>query len=131
MTGVEWRIAALCGQLADGELARLLADAGAGAALQRVLDAARAGKPAKISAADLDDLEDAAAGIGIDGLTTGVRSLDRGSISTRLPGFGGSGPHFAWVCPQRACTRVELDAPDPIPLCAISGQPLERRTQPG
>jgi hypothetical protein len=130
MTGVEWRIAALCEQFADGELSQLLTDAGAEVVLRRVLDAVRAGKPANISVTDLDDLEEAAAGIGIDGLTTGVRALDGKGISTHLPGIGGGGPHFAWVCPRRACTRVELDTPDAAPVCAITGQLLERRTQP-
>ncbi len=128
MTAVETRIAALCEQLADRELSRLLADAGAEAVLRRVLEAVRAGEPAKVSLADLDSLEDAAASAGIDGLTTSARAFDRG-ISTRLPGIGGSGPHFAWVCPHRRCTRVELDTPDVPPVCAISGQPLERRAQ--
>jgi hypothetical protein len=131
VTAVEWRIEALCGQLADGELSQMLADAGAGDVLERVLDAVRAGKPAEITVADLNDLEDAAARIGIDGLTTGVRAPGGGNLATRLPGFGGGGPHFAWVCPQHVCARVELDTPDPVPACAISGQPLERRTQPG
>jgi hypothetical protein len=130
MTGLEWRIAALCEQLSDGQLSQLLADAGVEIVLRRVLDAVRAGMPAKISVADLDNLEEVAAGIGIDGLTTGVRSLDGRGISTHLPGIGGGGPHFAWVCPRRACTRVELDTPDAAPVCAITGQLLERRIQP-
>jgi hypothetical protein len=82
MTAVEWRIAALCEQLADEELSRLLADADAETVLRRVLDAIRAGEPAKVSAADLDALEDAAASAGIDGLTTGVRAFDRGHLDT-------------------------------------------------
>jgi hypothetical protein len=131
MTGVEWRIAELCAQLADGELPRLLAGAGAEATLERVLASIRSGEPAKVTSEDLDTLEDAAARIGIDGLTTGVRSLERGTISTRLPGISGAGPHFAWVCPQHACTRVELDTPGSAAVCAVSGRPLERRTQPG
>ncbi len=130
MTGVEWRIAALCEQLADGELPQMLADAGAEVTLRRVLDAVRAGEPADVSLADLDGLEETAASIGIDGLTTGVRALDGRGISTRLPGIGTGGPHFAWICPQHACTRVELDIPDATPECAITGRPLERRTQP-
>jgi hypothetical protein len=128
MTAVGWRIAALCEQLADEELSRLLADADAETVLRRVLDAIRADEPAKVSVADLDALEDAAASVGIDGLTTGVRAIDRG-ISTHLPGIRPGGPYFAWVCPQHACTRVELDTPDTAPVCAVSGQPLERRIQ--
>ena len=128
MTGVEWRIAALCAQLADGELLRLLEDAGAEATLRRVLAAVQAGKPADVSLTDLDSLEEVAARIGIDGLTTGVRALDVRGISTHLPGIGG--PHFAWICPQRACTRVELDIPAAAPVCAISGHSLDRITQP-
>jgi hypothetical protein len=131
MTGVEWRIAALCGQLRDGELSQMLTDAGAGATLARVLDAVRAGDLVKVSAADLDGLEDAAASIGIDGLTTGVRAVDGPGIMTRLPGIGRSSPDFAWICPQHACTRVELGTPDVMPVCPISGRELERRTQPG
>lgn len=129
MAGAEWRIAELCAQLADDELPRLLADAGAEASLQRILDAIRSAELAKVTPADLDALDDAAASIGIDGLTTGVRALDPGAMSTRLPGIGGGGIHFAWVCPQHACTRVELDMPADAPVCAVSGQPLERRTQ--
>jgi hypothetical protein len=129
VTGVEWRVAALCTQLADDQLARLLTDAGAEPVLARVLDTVRAGKPAEVSPADLDALEETAASIGIDGLTTGVRSLDSATISTRLPGIGGSGPHFAWVCPQKACTRVELDTLGTKPICAISGEQLTRTTQ--
>ena len=131
MTGVEWRIAALCGQLRDGELSQMLTDAGAGATLSRVLDAVRAGNLVKVSVADLDGLEDAAASIGIDGLTTGVRAVDGPGIVTRLPGIGRSSPDFAWTCPQHACTRVELGTPDVMPVCSISGRELERRTQPG
>jgi hypothetical protein len=131
MTGVEWRIAALCGQLRDSELSQMLIDAGAGTTLTRVLDAVRAGDLGKVSAADLDGLEDAAASIGIDGLTTGVRAVDGPGIVTRLPGIGRSSPDFAWICPQHACTRVELGTPDVMPVCPISGRELERRTQPG
>jgi hypothetical protein len=130
MTGVEWRIAALCTQLADGELSRRLANADAKAALARVLDAIRFGEPSSISPADLDALEDAAAGIGIDGLTTGARSLGSGNIATGLPGLSENGPHFAWVCPLRACARVELDIPDDTPGCAIGERALDRMTQP-
>lgn len=129
MAGVAWRIAALCEQLADGELERELAHAGAKETLKRVLDAIRAGAPVEVSVADLDELDKAAASIGIDGLTTGVRDADLPSIGTRLPGTG-PGPDFAWTCPQRACARVELGAPDVMPVCAVSGRGLDRRIQP-
>jgi hypothetical protein len=132
MSGIEWRIEALCSQLADGELEGLLTGAGAGEALNRVVGLVRACEPAKISVADLDTLEDAAARASIDGLTTGVRAFDGGGLSTRLPGMGGNGPHFAWVCPQRSCTRIYLDMrAGAAPQCAISGRALERITQPG
>jgi hypothetical protein len=129
VAGVEWRIAALCEQLADGELEQELAHTGAKEALKRVLEAIRAGAPVKVSVADLDELDKAAASIQIDGLTTGVRDADLPSIETRLPGIG-HGPDFAWTCPQRACARVELGVPDVMPVCAVSGRVLDRRTQP-
>ena len=131
MTGVEWRVAALCEQLADGELSQMLTDAGAGAVLTRVLDAIRSGDLGNVSATDLDGLENAAASIGIDGLTTGVRAVDGAGIRTRLPGISPGGTDFSWTCPQRACTRVELGTPNVMPVCAISGRKLDRRAHTG
>jgi hypothetical protein len=129
VAAVEWRIAALCEQLADGELEQELAQAGAKETLKRVLDAIRAGAPVKVSTADLDELDKVAASIQIDGLTTGARDAGLPSIGTRLPGTH-RGLDFAWTCPQRACARVELGVPDVDPVCPISGRGFGRGTQP-
>jgi hypothetical protein len=129
MTGVQSRVTALCLHLVNGELSRLLNDAGAGTTLERLLAAVRAGDPSKVSVADLDALEDAAAVLGIDGLTIAVRSTDERGLAVRLPGMDGSGANFAWICPNRICCRVELDLFDTPPICAISGRPLDRMAQ--
>ncbi|MEU7825939.1 hypothetical protein [Catellatospora sp. NPDC049133] len=120
--GVEERIERLCRRNATGELRAFVARAGAGPALEHVLDAIRAGADSATIEAGLDVLEEAMVDAGLDGLTDSVRAF--------VPPIPTSGHAiiFTWVCPQRSCSRVEIatTGAETAPACAISGQPLEQ-----
>jgi len=114
------RLGRLCVQAGDDLRAR--ADRyGVHDALARLTAAARDGSVHNEQlAADLDQLEDAFARHGIDGLTNGGRTYEPWSR-------GGGHPVVAlWACPAaRPCDRLEPG--DDRPHCELLGEPFITR----
>jgi hypothetical protein len=121
------RIAWLCRQLADGdELERLADDAGCGPLLTQIRTMIRAGD-ADSHALDraLDELDEAMARVGLDGVTTPGRyhSVRPGALARR--------PNVvrqARICPQGTCSRLEPEDEAhhaPAPVCAFTGAALK------
>jgi hypothetical protein len=119
------RIASLCRLLADDDLQRLAAEAGAGPLLARIVASVNAGNQNLAALEhDLDALDEALARLGLDGVTTSVRLHQPrpAAPDTPAPDLGGG-----WTCPLEECSRVEPGAASsgPAPVCGFSAQPMQ------
>ncbi|MFD0972951.1 hypothetical protein [Plantactinospora endophytica] len=119
MEPVAHRVGRLCSQATAGQLREYAQRFGAAEVLERIADAVGHGRLDDQLEADLDRLDRAFAGNGIDGLTTGSRGFET------WRGGGGHPTVTGWTCPNRqACPRaVPVDDGDP-PVCGLTGEPF-------
>jgi hypothetical protein len=120
------KISVFCGELEDGELARLADDSGMTEVLERARSAIAAGDIGTQLEADLDAL---------DVFLRGSRSLGMYPPVTRgfrpLPGVAGSTGAQWWTCPRHWCAgRGRVRPQQPAPICAVTGQIAIPRSMP-
>jgi hypothetical protein len=112
------RLELFCEKLGRGEVREIAAELGVTQPLERVLSAVRDSgswdEPAV--SADLDELDSAFSGWGLDGGLTGQFRSFR-----TVPGTGAHPVVDVWMCPARRCSRVvPAVRDDPAPVCAVT-----------
>lgn len=106
----------------EPELPAVLAEAGLPAdRWQELLNAVRGGADEAALTSLLDDVEEAAAGLGIDGVTTGSRQFRPLPAST-----AGVRTVHAWRCPHpHPCGHVQVMPSSAKPVCLLTEDPLK------
>jgi hypothetical protein len=120
------RAAAVCRELARGDLASIAAEIGAGDTLDRIVAAlSRGGEPGSL-AAELDELDTILIRNGVAG---GLMPPSQRTYRVNPAATAEYPALEIWTCPTQRCHRWQaIDGDeDSGPACAIQGMPMSRK----